>query len=296
MKKFIYLFIFLLFLPVVYGIEKHDVIYTIDDVVKVEHNIITFNELFVELIVPEDAYNFNILINGEHSDFNFSRIDNSKNVIIPLTSNSQNVEVYYSTSYFLDKGKHSYFVGLFHNAQSTERLYISLILPEQALLARNINALNPPVNPYPTSIDTTGRQLIINWVQENVTAGHKISFFVVYEGKANNLGYLIFMIVSILIIITMFILYINSKKGTIQNNLHLLEPEQHIFSILQKAKENVMWQKELQIATGFTKSKLSRTIRNMEQRGFIKKIPYGATNKIQLILKSENKEEESFEI
>jgi len=43
-----------------------------------------------------------------------------------------------------------------------------------------------------------------------------------------------------------------------------------------------MWQKQLQLKTGFSKAKLSRVIRNLESRSLVKKIPFGNANKIRL--------------
>jgi hypothetical protein len=69
MNKIIYLLVFLLFIPVIMGIETHDIIYSIDnDVVKVEHSLAT--EESVQLFVPEDAYNFNILVDKIPAEIN----------------------------------------------------------------------------------------------------------------------------------------------------------------------------------------------------------------------------------
>lgn len=71
------------------------------------------------------------------------------------------VEVFYLTNSYLEKGRNSYFVAALRIIQSTKNLSVNLILPERALLARPLSALNPPVNPYPYFLDTTGRQITI---------------------------------------------------------------------------------------------------------------------------------------
>lgn len=100
------------------------------------------------------------------------------------------------------------------------------------------------------------------------------------------------MIFGFILLILVFVFLFNTKKKTIpikdKEFIHLLESEKVIVNALLKSKDHIMWQKELQIAVGFTKSKLSRTIRNMEQRSLVKKTPYGSTNKIELISKKES--------
>lgn len=84
MNKIISLLVFLILLPVVLGIETHNITYTIDkDLVQVQH-LITTNES-VKLIVPEDAHDFNVLVNNHVADFDLLRIDRHKEIFIPLS-------------------------------------------------------------------------------------------------------------------------------------------------------------------------------------------------------------------
>ncbi len=289
MNKIIYLLVFLLFIPAVLGIETHDITYTIDnDIVKVQHILETDESL--ELLVPEDAYNFKVIVDKKASDFTLSRTDGHKQISVPLSTGSHKIEVSYLTASYLEKGKYAYFVGSFQTTQPTDKLSIYLEMPEEGLLARPLNALNPPVNPYPASVETTGRQITIKWAEEDVNADDVFSMFVVYEEERGIIWLAVIGIVVILIIGAVFYSYTKNKKTMPLKEKafsHLLESEQAIVNALLKAKDHSMWQKELQIAAGFTKSKLSRTIRNMEQRGLVKKIPYGSTNKIMLIVKKE---------
>ena len=61
-----------------------------------------------------------------------------------------------------------------------------------------------------------------------------------------------------------------------------IEDEQKVVDIIKKAPNNEAWQKEVLKETGFSKAKLSRIIRNLEQRKVITKTIYGNTNKISL--------------
>jgi len=60
----------------------------------------------------------------------------------------------------------------------------------------------------------------------------------------------------------------------------LMESEQKVVDFLREKGE--VWQKQIQITTGFSKAKVSRVIRNLEARGVVTKTVYGNTNKIGL--------------
>ena len=72
------------------------------------------------------------------------------------------------------------------------------------------------------------------------------------------------------------------KKKAKGIEMHLLESEE---AVMKAVKSGAVWQKHIQLKTGFSKAKLSRTLRNLEARRLIKRIPIGNTNKIRLLNK-----------
>lgn len=58
--------------------------------------------------------------------------------------------------------------------------------------------------------------------------------------------------------------------------------EQKVVHLLTEAPNQELWQKQLLATTQFSKAKLSRIIRNLEERGVVTKTIYGNTNKIGL--------------
>jgi uncharacterized membrane protein len=60
----------------------------------------------------------------------------------------------------------------------------------------------------------------------------------------------------------------------------LIDKEQQVVEFLKLNGE--VWQKQIQQSTGFSKAKVSRILRNLEERGVISKTIYGNTNKIAL--------------
>ena len=63
----------------------------------------------------------------------------------------------------------------------------------------------------------------------------------------------------------------------------LLDHEKKVVEILKEAENRTLWQKQIQIKSGFSKVKLSRLIKALEARGVVKKEPWGNTNKIILL-------------
>ncbi len=61
-----------------------------------------------------------------------------------------------------------------------------------------------------------------------------------------------------------------------------VEEEQKVVELLKKAENQELWQKQLLQETGLSKVKLSRLLRNLEERGVVTKQIFGNTNKIAL--------------
>lgn len=287
MKKLAMIVALIMLAPSAYALETHDITYSIeDDSIKAQHLLHLENRSTLELQLPADAYYFTVLVDDKTVDYSLEKSNNYKILDIPIDERSDLIEISYQTSEFLDKGQVSYF-SAYVIPIKTDVLSIRLSLPSKALLARPIDSMNPPIIPEPDSIDTDGRQIVITWKQHDPK--QTFSIFSVYEEKGQfpwklSLGALI-----IIISIAAYIYMRNTDVFRSNAYSHLLEPEQEIMKALLKSKNYTMWQKELQIAAGFTKSRLSRTVRNMQERGIIEKIPYGSTNKIKLINKEEKK-------
>lgn len=61
-----------------------------------------------------------------------------------------------------------------------------------------------------------------------------------------------------------------------------IEDERKVVELLQNAPNNEAWQKTILQETKFSKAKVSRIIRNLEERGVVVKTIYGNTNKVTL--------------
>ena len=168
------------------------------------------------------------------------------------------------------------------------------------------------VNPSPESLNSNGQNIILVWERKNVNNPFEVSV-IMQKADTNSVSSfltsnnfllrLLFILVSLLVIGN--IAYVAFKKWkkdhnpkpenkheTLQhasslsfggvNYPALIQQEEIIVKILKNNPEHIMWQKQLQIQSGYNKVKLSRILRSLESRGVIKKEPWGNTNKISL--------------
>ena len=169
-------------------------------------------------------------------------------------------------------------------------------------LDKGIIIPNKEIFPEAYKIETNGETISILWELKDVKMGNSFPIFVVLEDTTKiNYSYLWAIPLVLLGSIIIFWILNNKKKKKIneKNKIkkdnseekekvpekysYLLDTEKKVIEELKKADRNELWQKQIQITTGFSKAKVSRLIRNLESRGLIKKIPMGNTNKIKLI-------------
>jgi len=151
--------------------------------------------------------------------------------------------------------------------------------------------------PQEYELETDGEHIIINWNLQNKREGEAIAVFVTaHSSNKSNILLIVYLLSGILICLITYFLYLkfrkrkklnkstnnkeNKKKEIIEK--YLLETEKKIIEEIKKSEKKELWQKQLQMSTGFSKAKLSRLIRNLESRKIIEKIPLGNTNKIRL--------------
>lgn len=154
---------------------------------------------------------------------------------------------------------------------------IKLNLPEGFILSD----IDSPISPKPSKIETDGKIITIVW-DLNINEG---SFIVIYKrgyiSKVESLLplYTSFItIIAILTIVTVFLLQKRKNKMFISETLS--EAENKILSLIRTEAE--ITQKQIRKITGFSKSKLSKIVYKMEQKGVLKRIPHFKTNKFKL--------------
>lgn len=281
------LFAFLLVLPTALATTQN-IVYDVEEDVLVSHTIRT-NVSEPKLWVEEDAYNFEVLSDGEDVGFQLERTEGFKLVRPDVDGTEKEIEVEYMTSQVLERGENSYFITSLRTGQETVSVSVELKLPERALL-KGEGMEGSFINPRPRSIETEGRRISVIWELEDLEEDEQVPFFVAYEEPSNI--WFPFSLVSLVIIVLLVAAFFYQRRRGKQKKFdkrfqHLVEKEREVVDALMEKDDYTMWQKELQNATGFTKSKLSRTLKRMEERGIVDKMPYGTSNKVKLVEEKE---------
>ncbi|GEM_PF-2591064 len=291
MKRFVLLILvaWILVLPTA-AARTHQVEYDITDgIVDVREDIFLdyANQTTVRFFVVGDAYNIRAWTDSKYSRFRIDEDDGWRTISVNVSDQTENLSIEYMTSEPLDMGETSYFFQGFMVDEKTENISLKLTLPEGAVLSRPLHAPRPPVSPEPTEVTTTGRRITIEWYMEELEPGDVFSMFVSYDEDRFNWLYLTPLLVLGVVLALFFYYRKRQVEEVLDSFSHLLDKEKKIVEALVKAEDNTMWQKKLQHKTGFTKSKLSRTLRNLEERNVVEKMPYGTSNKVRLVLKED---------
>lgn len=281
MKKLLFclLFAFILLAPTVLG-ATYDITYDIDGEAHVRQTLES-NTTDPKIWVEEDAYNFEVRSDNESTSFSLERREGFKLLRPDVGQANKEIKIEYRTSQVIERGENSYFITTFRPGQDTDFVSIELILPERALLKDEGTG---PISPEPDSVETDGRRISVNWSLEDLEEDEQIPLFVAYEEPRNVLTLVLYLIlIGLLAFGFVYKKRVQNKEDFEKRFKHLVERERKVVDALMEEKDNIMWQKELQNATGFTKSKLSRTLKKMEERGIVEKIPYGTSNKVKLV-------------
>ena len=144
------------------------------------------------------------------------------------------------------------------------------------------------VYPTPERILTDGEHIIVRWRKWELSPGESFRIFVMYTtvGQKQRPGYVLLLAGLALGAVLTYAYFAYRKRGGDERRvlkLVLREDEQKIYDLLLEKGE--ILQEEVVRRTGFSKAKVSKLVRNLEEKGIIKKEPYRKTNR--LILKKE---------
>ena len=157
-------------------------------------------------------------------------------------------------------------------------LDFKLALPEGFVLSD----IESSVSPKTSDVETDGKIISTNWNFKNIK---EQSFIVIYkrgfESKSDPFFLLYGLLMFIIILsISIFMIFIYKKKNSkfIMSTLSSDERE-----IVKFIKEDIgITQKKISQLTGFSKSKMSKLARRLEEKEIIKKTPWFKTNKFSL--------------
>ena len=280
MKFVQFLILFLVLIPSVLAadIDTYSLDYTIiSDKISVKTTIeFQESQTNLELTLPQDAKAIEV------KELNFETIELSDSIKLIIQNQEFNkVELQYITESLVEKSTDYFFITDLSNIEANN-INIKLTLPEKATLKYPLTSNQASIIPSTSKVTTDGKSIMIKWDKSDLISK---TLLVIYNQEETNYN-LLFILIPILLIALLFFIKLKPKqiKATPTEKditKNLFEEEKKIVEVLLENKEGI-WQKQLQLKTGLTKVKLSRKIRNLEEKGVLEKIPYGNTNKIRL--------------
>jgi len=166
----------------------------------------------------------------------------------------------------------------------TEEITVLVKLPDKTLLTDEVLL---PISPSGYDMGSDGRKILASWSFKGKNSGDVIPIRLYYESVSHkfisdDLVYiLIFILISIVIVGTLFIFRKVSKKSELVLSV-LNESERLVVDVIRKEKKNQVDQRRIVNLSGFSKAKVSRVIQNLEERGIVESERIGRKNKVTL--------------
>ena len=236
----------------------------IGEKVLVDQKINFESEKEISISLPSDAHSIS-------SNLNYSLED--KNLIIK----GKNIRISYLSQNLLSKIAGGYYLidKIVFN-EDFAKVTIKIAIEEGNSLE------SEKIFPDNFKTETDGEQIFVICELNNIKRADDFPFFISIKTRNSGINTFTWIIPAILIVL-FGIYYAYSKlagktkktSNSSEIDKHLVDAEKKILDNLRKSDRGELWQKQLQLSTGFSKAKLSRVIRNLEARNLIEKIPFG---------------------
>ena len=168
------------------------------------------------------------------------------------------------------KNKQRVFRTTFHPENNAE-MSIRLTLPAHFVLSGK----EPSAIPKPDLIITDGQKITLIWDFNN---SERADLSVFYEGES-NFGTII-IIFAVVLSASISLIFFIFKKSKIRDLEETLSSEE--LKIVEQIRKGATKQKEIAKNLEFSKSKMSKIARKLEEKGLIERKPYFKTNIIKL--------------
>lgn len=148
---------------------------------------------------------------------------------------------------------------------------ISLRLPRHYVLSPR----EPSATPKPDSISSDGQHIYLYW---EFSDKDQTDIAVFYQGQESSNGIIVFSI--ILLMSSGIMLFYYFKKKTKKDISGILSSDEQ--KIVEELRKGVAKQKEIARNLDFSKSKMSKVVRKLEEKELIEKKPFFKTNTLKL--------------
>src|SRR5574341_265320 len=237
------------------------------------------------LILSPNPYDVEIVINGAPADCliqaEFARCGG-------LPAGAFNVNVSYETGYpIASVGENTVFRYTDKLPYPSLSQQVTLVMPVGYIIPREKGKDEGfYISPKPIDVYSDGQRIILHWEQKGQELPVSVIARRVVGPPFGWIAATVVLVILTAMVVAWFILSRirktsrpkPAKKKQIVPTL--IDKEQQVVDFLKQNGE--VWQKQIQQSTGFSKAKVSRILRNLEERGVITKTIYGNTNKIAL--------------
>ncbi len=157
-------------------------------------------------------------------------------------------------------------------------LKVDVILPPHYTLSRK----EPNAVPAPSRISTNGRSIMLSW---NFSGADSTDISIFYKGDSGgDPNYSAIIAISVILVVASGMLaFVHFRKKAITEIEELLSGEE--LKILEQIKSGVKKQKEIAESLEFSKSKMSKLARRLEEKGLIERKPHFKTNLLEITAK-----------
>lgn len=148
---------------------------------------------------------------------------------------------------------------------------ISLSLPKNAILSGN-----PSSTPEPDKIITDGERITLFWNFNN----EEPSIIVFYKQEKNNISIILLFVMVIILVLSTSAIFLYSKSKIKKIVEDTLTEDEKL--ILEEVRKGNIKQKDIAKKLEFSKSKMSKVVRKLEEKDLISKEPHFKTYKIKI--------------
>ncbi|MCD6476864.1 MAG: winged helix-turn-helix transcriptional regulator [Candidatus Aenigmarchaeota archaeon] len=258
-----------------------------------ENNTVYYN---INLILENDfPGSFNYLIEGNPYSIEYESKGKCR---IQERILGKELICYFNKDYNITKIKISYFANnkiekrknyfLYKDSlnfpYNTKDFFYLVKIPEGTGLIKG----NENFFPENASLGSDGRRAVLYWKLNNTTKGNIFETRVAYE-PLSEFNYSV-LIIPFIVIIFLIVIIIFMKKHHSKIILPILkEDEKKIYEVLLKHGSGIK-QKIIVQESGYSKAKVSKVLKNLQERGIVKLERLGRTNKVYLSNKFKNRE------
>jgi len=208
--------------------------------------------------------------------------------ISKITPEKRSIEIFFNTSGLVETNQSQF---IFKNdvfiPTDIDSLFYQVILPEGNLLVKD-----SPFTPNDALTTTDGRRIFVFWNEKNVTKGETFSPRIRFEPSIIGSNTATYLGVGFLIVLFFIGLVLWRRKSTIMQIVLpiLKDDEKLIYEAVLKHGSGVN-QKVIVHESNYSKAKVSKVLKNLQERGILRLERLGRSNKVHIVKDLEKKEQ-----